>query len=174
MYKQTMAAASYPPTNLWCTFPSFLPPFSSPVRSPGRPPTAFLCLLRENTWLCTCSRQCSRRRQHLLRRGCWWNQTERGWVGVMPSKRDLGLRVRCVFTDQDSVLRSRLSSQQHHTRLIGVPKNRHHSCTTYYMHTFTPTHTPHHTQHTQHMLHLVLTRGTSVLCELSLATGLHS
>lgn len=58
--------------------------------------------------------------------GYWWGQTERGWRGwksVMPSKRDLGLRVRCVFTDQDSVLRSRLSRQQHHTRLIDVPSH---------------------------------------------------
>lgn len=59
-----------------------------------------------------------------------------------------------------------------HTRLIGVPKNRHHSCTTYYMHTFAhPIHThTQHTQHTQHMLHLTLTRRTSVeeysTCEL--------
>lgn len=42
----------------------------------------------------------------------------------MPSKRDLGLRVRCVFMDQDSVLRSRLLTQQHDSSILHPPQNR--------------------------------------------------
>lgn len=157
---------------LSCLLP-FLLSLPSPIRSPPSTPLAtvsFVFSVKIHVvYNNTCSRQCSRRRQHLLRRGCWWNQTERGWVGVMPSKRDLGLRARCVFTDQDSVLRSRLSSQQHHTHDSSVfPKTgTTHARPTTCIHS----HTPHtHTQHTQHMLHLTLTRRTSVeecsTCEL--------
>lgn len=147
-YEAAMAAASYPPFT--CSESGPLLPF----------PLSSLRKIRT----CTCSRRSVPAGSTFCVETWWWNRTERGWV--MPTRRDLGLRVRCVFTDQDSVLRSRLSSQQHHTRLIGVPKNRHHTCTTYYMHTFTHTHT-----HTPTRFIWCSLEGHLYLQELSLATG---
>lgn len=87
----------------------------------------------------------------------------------MPSKRDLGLRVRCVFTDQDSVLRSRLSAlvarpnslgtlrasnSNTHTRLINIlPKQAqvpHLVCIRYYVYGSLHKHSTHTTVHHSH------------------------
>lgn len=133
-YEATMAAASYPPPLNNCVV--FFCLFSSAAYHS-------LCPLRENVCcVLVALPPAAPSAQRLL-----VEPDRKGMGVVMPCKRDLGLRVRCVFTDQDSVLRSRLSSQQHDSSMF---KNRHHTCTTYYMHTFARAHTH------SHMLHLAL------------------